>query len=114
MEIVSVIKELCRDRGVSMAKLEREMGFAAGSICKWDSKIPSVERIARVADYFGVSIDYIMGRDISIEARTGIQSVYLSLARSAQDKGIDAADMEILMEAARSIRNRRPDSEDEK
>jgi len=113
MEIVAVIKELCRAKGISMAKLERELGFAAGSVCKWDSKIPSVERIARVADYFGVSIDYIVGRDISIEARTGIRSVYLSLARSAQDKGIEAADMEILMEAARSIRERRQDGKDE-
>ncbi|MBE6929410.1 MAG: helix-turn-helix transcriptional regulator [Clostridia bacterium] len=107
MEIVSAIKDLCRKHGTSMARLERELGFAAGSICKWDSKIPSVERIARVADYFGVTLDAIIGRGQSLESLTGIQEVYLSLARSAQEKGIDAADLEILMEAARSIQNRK-------
>ena len=106
MEIVTVIKALCREHGISMARLERELGFAAGSICKWDNKIPSVERIAKVADYFGVSLDTITGRKTNLELITGIRDVYLSLARSAQDKGIDAGDLEILMEAARSMRER--------
>lgn len=57
------IKRLCEDRGISLARLEAECGFANSTIKKWKSiSTPGVDKIIAVAKYFGVSTDYILGR----------------------------------------------------
>lgn len=56
------VKALCEERGITINKLETELGFSACSIQKWKAPgAPKVDRIAAVAGYFGVSIDYLMG-----------------------------------------------------
>ena len=52
------IKALCKDRGVTITGLEKELGFARGSLSKIDKNKPSYERLAKLANYFGVPIDY--------------------------------------------------------
>lgn len=59
------IKFLCRSKGISVPKLEIELGLSSGSISKWDKSSPKADNIAKVADYFGVSIDYLLERDES-------------------------------------------------
>ena len=51
------IKELCKKQGVSVRKLEKDLGFSTGSVCKWDNNSPSFERIAKVSSYLKVPID---------------------------------------------------------
>lgn len=55
------IKKLCESRNISVTFLESEIGFARSSICKWDVNSPSVTRIKAVADYFGISVDELIG-----------------------------------------------------
>ena len=56
------VKALCEERGITINKLETELGFSVCSIQKWKAPgAPKVDRIAAVAGYFGVSIDYLMG-----------------------------------------------------
>ena len=57
------IKLLCEKRGISIAKLENELGFGNASISKWGKvSSPSVDKILKVAAYFNVSVDYLLGR----------------------------------------------------
>lgn len=57
------IKELCETRGINITKLENELGFGAASIGKWKNSIsPSVDKVVKVANYFNVSVDYLVGR----------------------------------------------------
>lgn len=51
------IKDLCKRQGISVRKLEKDLGFSTGSVCKWDDSSPSFERIAKVADYLKVPIN---------------------------------------------------------
>lgn len=54
------IKELCESRGISMAKLSEDLGIAASLIRKWKTTTsPSVDRVKMIAEYFGVSVDYL-------------------------------------------------------
>lgn len=61
------IKELCKRKGVSINKLEYDLGFAKGYVSKLNTSIPSVENARKIAEYFGVSIDDL----IKEEAKTG-------------------------------------------
>lgn len=57
------IKKLCRENGISVPKLEIELGLSSGSISKWDKSSPKADNLKKVADYFGVTIDYLMSED---------------------------------------------------
>ena len=58
--IVENISRLCKERGTSFAKLERELGMGNGVIAKWNTSSPVVSNIKAVADYFGVTVDELL------------------------------------------------------
>ena len=53
--LYSRIKELCKERGITITKLENELGFARGSISKIDKHKPSAEKLEKIATFFGMS-----------------------------------------------------------
>ena len=62
MGLRDVIKDLAVKKKISVAELERTLGFGNGSISKWNKQSPSVDKLNKVADYFDVSGDYLLGR----------------------------------------------------
>lgn len=54
------ITRLCKERGISIAKLERETGIGNGTIGRWGISSPSVENVRKVADFFGVTVDALI------------------------------------------------------
>lgn len=60
--IVNIIKTLCDDNNISIGDLERKLEFSQGLISRWDKNSPSIDKIVSVADFFQVSIDYLLGR----------------------------------------------------
>ena len=54
------IIRLCKKRGISIAKLEREVGIGNGTIGKWGKSSPTVDSLKKVADHFGVSVDALL------------------------------------------------------
>lgn len=57
------IKELTKQNGISVRELEKRLGYSNGYFSKWKSVSPNSEGLAKVSDYFGVSIDYLLGRE---------------------------------------------------
>ena len=62
MTLLQRIKMLLQDRRMTVSDLERALGFSQGSIGKWDRVSPSFDRLEKVADYFHISMDYLIGR----------------------------------------------------
>lgn len=58
--MVEKICMLCNEKKISIGKLENILGFGNGTIWKWKKSSPSVEKLKAVADYFGVTIDYLL------------------------------------------------------
>lgn len=59
------LKLLREKEGISQEKLAADLNIPRSSITNYensDDRIPRQERINKLADYFGVSIDYLMGR----------------------------------------------------
>lgn len=57
------IRQLAKAKNLSLTKLEEELGFGNGTITKWDKASPNLDKLKKVADYFNVSIDYLIGRE---------------------------------------------------
>jgi len=58
---------LCGKSGISIARLERETGLGNGTVRRWKKGDASVEKVKRVADYFGVSVDSLFSQHHSIK-----------------------------------------------
>ncbi len=55
------IKELCKQNGTTISALEKDCGFARGSVSKIDKHKPSAEKLQKIADYFGVAVEALTG-----------------------------------------------------
>lgn len=64
MNILERIKELCENNGISVNEMAEQTGLSPNSVYKWDKQTPSVDKVERVAKFFGVSLDYLLGHDI--------------------------------------------------
>ncbi|MEV2910087.1 helix-turn-helix transcriptional regulator [Paenibacillus larvae] len=60
MSLVRRIQELCGSENTTLIGLERETGLGRGTIRNWDRNSPSIDKVQRVAEYFGVSADYLL------------------------------------------------------
>ena len=62
MGVYERIYNLCKERGISVTALEKELGFGRGSIGKLKgvSKSTSSERINKIADYFDVYAEFLL------------------------------------------------------
>lgn len=60
MTIYERIEQLRKAQKISQGKLEKELGFSNGSVSKWKNSTPTPERLQKIADYFNVTVDYLM------------------------------------------------------
>ena len=63
MTLVEKIRALARQRDLSLPQLEQELGLGNGTISRWRSSSPNTEKLQKIADYFNVSMDYLLGRE---------------------------------------------------
>lgn len=58
------IEQLMRENNVSAYKLSKETGIAQSTLSSWknQNKIPRVDLLQKIADFFGVEIGYLTGK----------------------------------------------------
>lgn len=80
------IRELANKKGMSLPALEAELGFGNGTIVKWDKASPNSEKLVKVANFFHVSTDYLLGREeyISPSNSDDPDENYTILSRNAK------------------------------
>jgi len=60
------IKNLRRAKELNQVQLAKKLGVKKQSISNWenDNIMPSIDTLIRIADFFHVSTDYLLGRDV--------------------------------------------------
>lgn len=56
---------ISRRKKVTFAEVERAVGISNGQIRRWDRVSPKSENLKKVADYFGVTTDFLLGKEPS-------------------------------------------------
>lgn len=56
------LKNLCEEQKISIVELEEKLGFGRNSLYNWKKKTPNGASLQKVADFFDVSTDYLLGR----------------------------------------------------
>lgn len=62
MTLFERVKELSKKRDTNLKSVAIELGFGESYLYKWKNQTPSAENLQKVADYFHVSTDYLLGR----------------------------------------------------
>lgn len=62
MNILEKIQLLCKEAGINPSNLEVELGFGKGTLYKWNKSSPNTDKLSKVADYFHVSVDWLLGK----------------------------------------------------
>lgn len=62
-----VLIELRKEKKISQRQFADEIKFSQGTIYKWENNLstPKPEILEYIADYFDVSIDYLVGRTMT-------------------------------------------------
>lgn len=61
--MIEAIKKYCSKQGISISDVEKALGFSNSAIYRWDVNAPSVEKVRRVADYLGVTVNDLLDYD---------------------------------------------------
>ena len=86
------VKELCSRDGISMNFLEKKLGFGSGYISKLKTANPNMKKIQAIADYFNVSVDYILtGKERSVTPA----DLYAGAEHVQKKLGLNGLDLQI-------------------
>lgn len=98
MGLYENIRDIAKTKGVSINRLEKELGFARSSISKFNKNTPSVEKLQQIAEYLNVTVDYLVSGKENVEKET----YYLNdeTAKAAQEI-FENKDLRVLFDAAR-------------
>lgn len=60
MNSVERVKVICKERGIAISRLEKDLGFSNGYIGQLKKGIFPADRLKQISDYLNVTIEYLM------------------------------------------------------
>ena len=77
MQWYETLKALREDSGESMSKAAESIGIPKGTYASYEygKREPNIEMISKIAEYFGVTTDYLLGRPDAKEPPDPIASL---------------------------------------
>ena len=98
MTFWDVFSKLCNDIGKKPNPVGKEIGISSAAIANWKAgSIPNGETLMKIADYFHVSVDYLLGRtDESEKEETSHNPVTVSAPLAMAEIRSDGVTVEFL------------------
>lgn len=101
------IRQLRKSRGLSQAQVAAELKVHQTAVSQWETgrTDPDIESARALSDFFGVSLDYLLGHDLQNDE---LDEVYLNLARAARDRDLKLNDRDIdfILDFAQRLKDR--------
>ncbi|WP_050699017.1 helix-turn-helix domain-containing protein [Anaeromassilibacillus senegalensis] len=98
--LVNQIKNLCRANKTTIAALERELEFGYGTIHKWRTVNPGIDKIVKIADFFAISVDELLERPQSQYSQETKQLAERYESMSQAEQGLVRCYMELVSACA--------------
>ena len=99
-----IFAKLLEEKGVTPYQVSKATGVAQSSLSDWKNgkSKPKFEKMKKIADYFGVSVEYLMYGEEGNQQE--LSSIYLSFAKDAQQNKIDPEDIRLAIQAIKKLR----------
>lgn len=75
-----VLKELRKERKLTQTQLEKDTGIDQALLSKFEhgERVPNTEKLLILAEYYDVSVDYILGRTDRREVNRSVSEVLVA------------------------------------
>lgn len=92
MDIYERVQYLAKNQGLSVRELGNKLNIGPTTLYKWKKQTPKSDILIKVADYFGVSTDYLLGRsddkyDLSPQEKIDIGVEAEKMMKGLNDEG---------------------------
>lgn len=92
MDIYERVQHLAKNQGLSVRELGNKLNIGPTTLYKWKKQTPKSDILIKVADYFGVSTDYLLGRsddkyDLSPQEKIDIGIEAEKMMKGLNDEG---------------------------
>lgn len=103
-----IFAKLIEEKGITPYRVYKETGVAQSTLSDWKNGkgTPSVDKLQKIADFLNVSVDYLLTGKEKSGQMTGLSSVYFSLAKDAQDSGLDPEDLRAIIDIVKRQKRR--------
>lgn len=105
-----IFEKLLMERGVTAYKVAKATGISTGSMTDWKKgrSAPKVDKLQKIADYFGVSVDYLLGNEPKEKtpAEADVTFDDFTYAMYGEAKKLTDEDKNMLLEMARMLKKR--------
>lgn len=108
-------KQMGQEELINDFNKKYNFSFTKAAVSQYENgkRIPEIDALTSFADYFEVSIDYLLGKsDIRNHAEFNIPAGYLRVAKEAREKGLTPEDIDMAIDFL--IRARERDREDKR
>lgn len=69
------IKLSAKERGISVNKMLEDVGLGRNTMCNFKTSMPKADNLAKIADYLGCSVDYLLGRTEKMPADQSVNGL---------------------------------------
>ena len=69
LKIYEKVKILAEKKGTSVRRIEKDLGFGERYISKVDAHTPPLDNVKKIADYFSIGIDELIGNKTSADLK---------------------------------------------
>lgn len=95
MNSVERVKSICKERKIAISKLEKDLGFSNGYIGQLRKGVFPADRLALIANYLGVSADFLMTGEEKTPTESGERKfkddeIMFALSRGGEEVITDA------------------------
>ena len=86
-EVANLIKDVSKNKGIKVGDMLEACGLSKNALSSMQSGyLPRIENLVKIADYLGVSVDYLLGR--SEPLRPASESEWLSVLDQMSDEDL--------------------------
>ena len=110
MNSVERVKAICKERKIPISKLESDLKFGNGYIGQLRKGVFPADRLAKIADYLGVTTDYLLTGEKEKAPTDGEREITFddfTYAMQNESKDLTDADKQILLSMAKQLNDAR-------
>lgn len=88
MSFISQIETLLKENGISKKKMLADLGLSINSFTNWSKRgtVPSAKVLDEIANYFGVSVDYLLEKSSDTNPHEDARLISLMKTLTAEEK----------------------------
>ena len=118
-----IFEDLCKKNNTNASQVSRATGISTATFTSWKkgSYTPKTDKLQKIADHFNVTLQYLTGTEepspTAIDEDNKpyfLDSAFLSLAQEAQDSGLNADEIQAIIQTIKTVKKIREDKENEK